>query len=716
MQKVNIALISTLYNTKGADFYKEIYFPVIKYAAMSIYYDSDASEKYFDITSLQERVSDKIGITIPISVLRNSLKALSRKTDSDIILELYQKGDYFVVKRNCDISVNEAIEHESNTLSTSFREIDICFQEYLQTEKLTSKKQFADLFNESSEDVARYINSESSSTIVNEDYVNVIRFINWLKESNPKYYDVVNTLLWGSIIAGFLQRKKIEADIKVISNVEYYLDTSIILSLLGLDSEENIRYARDLVRIISESGSTPAVHALTLRELSRILQRVEIDQSPKPGTSIEHAWVEQDLCLSDILKIRNNLETKLNNEFGITVRTYSSSILDDIENKYKNNMDVKALAEERGSHGEDKPRDIHDVFMRDYVQKINRDKGGAELENQSAYFVSLNGDLISFANREGQIESVIHASRVVLSLWIHSTNGTDIQNVVLTEAISRCFALNQTDVRRKLRLFQKHYNNCQFCKDDISNMYSSLIRRSEHTIAEVDRLEVADKSDSENKELECSEIIKGVIEAVKEEAENRKKSMSSMQEDIKELTSKIAQLDNILSESQSGNNDKDQIIQQFELEATKNKEFIEKLQAEIKRRNQIAKISEEINGLKDELSALDIQRSSSVSLFKFWFIIIAEGVAVSALLTLLIFVIIKWDKERIFSALNIASTITLLGLILRLNSMYLLAPGPSKTKVRKDQLDYWDENNPRRKELIDKIRELEQDKKKIECI
>ena len=39
MQNANIALISTLYNSKGADFYKDIYFPIIKYAAMNIFND-----------------------------------------------------------------------------------------------------------------------------------------------------------------------------------------------------------------------------------------------------------------------------------------------------------------------------------------------------------------------------------------------------------------------------------------------------------------------------------------------------------------------------------------------------------------------------------------------------------------------------------------------------------------------------------------------------
>ena len=458
-------------------------------------------------------------VILPRRVIGELSKLLEDATVDDVMVELYQKGDYFVIRRNWDISINHSLEQEANTLSTSFREVEICFNQFLEVEQLSSSKTFSDLFTESSEDVVNYINAEGTTNSINENYVNVIRFIKWLKDANPHYYSVVNTLLWGAIVAGFLQRKKIDPNIKIVDSVDYYLDTSIALSVLGLDSEENILYARDLVRIILDSGSTPCVHALTLREISRILRRVEIDQGPKPGTSIQHAWAEQGLCLSDILKIKNNLESKLQDEFNIAVSNMASHLLDKIEEKYKNNMDVRALAKNRGSHSEDKLRDIHDVYMRDYVNEINQVAGAGVLEKQTAFFVSLNNDMIAFANHEGQLENVIHASRVVMSLWIHSCSSHNIQRLALTETISRCFALNQTDVRRKLRLFQKYYSDCSFTKDDVSNMYTSLIRRSTQTITEVERIKSIEETDVENKDVVCQEIIQGVVQAVKKEAE-----------------------------------------------------------------------------------------------------------------------------------------------------------------------------------------------------
>ena len=159
MQNANIALISTLYNSKGADFYKDIYFPIIKYAAMNIFFESEDSQKYFDVIGLQERITNKIGITIPIPVLRNSIKALSRHSGQDVVLELYQKGDYFVIRKNWDAATNVCLEEQADIISARFRELNLYFVEFLKTEHLTSNKEFVDFFLTYAEDVSNYNSS-----------------------------------------------------------------------------------------------------------------------------------------------------------------------------------------------------------------------------------------------------------------------------------------------------------------------------------------------------------------------------------------------------------------------------------------------------------------------------------------------------------------------------------------------------------------------------
>ena len=41
MNRCNFSLIATLYNTSNAGFYNDIYFPIIKYAITTLFYQRD---------------------------------------------------------------------------------------------------------------------------------------------------------------------------------------------------------------------------------------------------------------------------------------------------------------------------------------------------------------------------------------------------------------------------------------------------------------------------------------------------------------------------------------------------------------------------------------------------------------------------------------------------------------------------------------------------
>lgn len=286
-----------------------------------MFFQSGQTQNYFSLTELKQYIIDKVGVDVPVPVLRNSIKALSKNQESDVVLDLYQKGDYFQIKHNWDQSINISFEEQSDSLSAQLRKTEILFQEYLELEQISSRKTFLNLFIDSAEDVINYVNQGNASSVVNEEYVNVIRFTEWLKNTENELYEIVNNLMWGSIVAGFLQRSNVEPDIRVVDEVDYYLDTSLVLSILKLDSAENIAYAKDLLKIILDSGSAAYAHPITIQELSHILCSVENSQGPKPGTSIEFAWDEQGWTLSKILHLRNNLADTLRNEYGINVPT-----------------------------------------------------------------------------------------------------------------------------------------------------------------------------------------------------------------------------------------------------------------------------------------------------------------------------------------------------------------------------------------------------------
>ena len=715
--KSNLALITTLYNSKGADFYKDIYFPLIRYSVTNISYG--LKEKHYDVIGLQDNIKEKAGITIPLQVLRNSIRLLSESKSLPFSVFLYSDGNYFKIIGDLGID-EEEINEAANLISSQYRRIEIFFQEYLEYEHLSSTKSLLDFFNNNSDDVLNYLEKGDALPEIDQEYVNVVRYIDWLKESKSEYYEVVNNLLWGSIVAGFLQRSNVELDINTIEKVDYYLDTSLVLSVLGLNSKENVAYAKDLIRIIKEAGSTPKVHALTIREIKFILEQVEAAQAPRVGSSIEQAWVEKDLQLSDLMHIHNNLEKLLVSE-DISVFPVNDIELDRIEDKYKSNHNVKSLALQRGSEADDKLREIHDIYMRDFIQKINDSKGGASIEKQSAYFVTLNSDLISFSNAgSGRAGAVLHAAKVVMNLWLHSSKSENIRQAALAEVMSRCYALNQTDARQKLKIFYKYYKDCSLTSEDIKNMYGSLVKRSANTINAVDEIIENESKDSEEKEQISKEIIAGLKTAVEKESAERAAAIAAANQKVAELTRRTESLEQAIEKGRNSSIEKDAIIRRYEEEQGASKETIARLENELKTINKLNEINKELGLLYDKKGELEKDRDKSISYFKFWFTILFEIVASVVFIFCLVMALVKWRKESIllsgYTLFTIGSGVAFFSVVKNISNLYILAPGPSKMKVRDEQRTFWEDKHPEYKKLNKEINELEEKKRTLEVI
>ena len=98
MDKSNFALISALYDTKGADLYNDVYFPIIKYEIVNQYYTQINIEKYYDIEELQGFIDKDFGIKIPLIVLKQAIRAIGNGVNG-IELIVYENGKQFKIKK-----------------------------------------------------------------------------------------------------------------------------------------------------------------------------------------------------------------------------------------------------------------------------------------------------------------------------------------------------------------------------------------------------------------------------------------------------------------------------------------------------------------------------------------------------------------------------------------------------------------------------------------
>jgi hypothetical protein len=535
MTKSNYALLTALYDSQTSDFYRDIYFPAVKYGLFLLYNSQTDIQKYYTVENVQGKVEEVFGVKIPLVVIKQAIKII-RNGHSDFSIELLSNGDQFAIRRAWDKTIADSIEYVYERNVTSFANIETLFSQYLTIQHVQTDKTFLSFFSENTEEIYHYINNDNDdSVLINEEYIHVVNFLKWIKKENIEIYNVAADIFWGSVIAAFLKRE-IDLNIKPETQVSYYLDSSLILSLLDLDSQANNQYTSELVSLIKSSGNLPYVHPLTIREVNSILFSVERDRLPKPGSGIADAYYRRGLTPTKIMQIRQTLRALIAKE-GLHIENASEAQLDTIQKEYKNKPSVVHLSTTRQTPLLDNIRDIHDVFMMDFITK--KQAKCVSIEKCNTFFVSLNNDLIELykSKSPNTASPIIHPSRIVLDLWIHDSKTTVIKKEALAEAIARSTALNQTDVRRKLRQISKCYKSEEFTEDKYKAVFLALMDRSKQVMGNVDAMVASADTDVENAQRLAEQIVQMSITL---EAERREANIDLQRrlDELKEIVLK----------------------------------------------------------------------------------------------------------------------------------------------------------------------------------
>jgi hypothetical protein len=704
--KNNLALIATLYNNHSANLYSDIYFPIINYGIATISKNQHDIEKYYDIEFLQSTIEQDFGIKIPLIVLRQALKTLVSQ-QQDITIKLYEKGEKFQIIKEWDVFIDKSIEERLSSVLKDFDELEDAFRVFIEKSNVTTNKSFSEFFSENTNDIFKYLDNLEAVPSINENYFHVANFLIQIKEKNSHLFKLANNTFWASVISAFLKRD-VDINIKPEKRVYYYLDSSLVLAILDLDSELNAIYGSELLSAIVASGHIPCIHPLTIKEIDGILHSVE-RSGPHNGSAIENAYYRRNLNPVGILKIRNSLPELLNNAKIQIVGNYSKNELDDICNKYKNKPKVNLLKETRG-YSNGGIRDVHDIFMCDYIIKKRGSIQNIEKANSS--FISLNSNLIVFVRQEftEKISPIIHPSNIISDLWLHDPKCTLIKENGLTEIMSRCIALNNTDVRRKLRQLAKFIDADNLSESDYIAVYNSLVNRSQNVLKKFDSIE---DSQNDNRE-ESRSIVAEIIQVSKVEEDNRINNLKSIQnqnEEIANQNQKLITEIELFKNTIADNLKHESVIKKQNV----NKDGeIEKLKQE---RKQLLKLTNRIKEIDSLLLSFEKGKEKSISMFKFWFLFIPEIVAICLFIFSIILYLVNVDSQQknylsILTTLSgivslIAFSISILLFLYKFKDSVILSPKIKHQSIRDEQVKYWITNNKEYSELLAEKEDIE---------
>ena len=601
MEKSNYALISALYSNEGMGLYKDIYFPIIKYALVKLYSESNQLEVFLGSDNIFNFIENKFGLTIPHVVIEKTIQKLS-VDNSRIELEIYEGGTSFIVKNASFDNTDLDIDEKEAAFSAQLKAIDEEYRLFAQTHDSADENvSFTEFITSNTEDVLGYFENKDINE-VDDRYTTMIFFLQYLSERKREMYDAANKLFWGSIISGFLKSKRPSVhDVSDSGEVsEYYIDTPIALGLLGLSYQDRETASNDVCKIIKASGGILRINPMTLDEISTIIQKSE-QNGANAMTPVADGCNRNNYNLNKLAKIRLNLVSELDKKGVSVLPKMSLHEKNQVINSYKNKSTTKALGERwRGVRFDEdfyevrnNYREIHDVYMDDFIRNRRNNKSSNQI-----YFLTSNRDLISFCKEQHEGTSYMMSTRdVILEKWMYNSVATNASRCALAETMANCLDLHNQRVRKQIAEVSSYYNKT---KDDFDlEVYKSFIQglynRAKKVIIAIDNIS-KEKEDKEN-----AKIIKDAVEASKKHYDEK---LAAMQENIENLSQTIGQTGKELEQS-------NQDLEKLQEDLTKEKEDKEKAVKENILLKEKDKLNNSINLVKNQLIPLELSRENS---------------------------------------------------------------------------------------------------------
>ena len=561
MKKSNYAFVSALYASKTKGLYSDIYFPIIKYALAKIFAAKIDGNVYCTADKVSEFIDDKFGIKIPTIVIAKSVCKIGNNQNFSLVV--YENGNTFQIKGAFYDEDN--IEEKERFFSDKLEEIETKYQEFLTQQGCSDDGvTFVQFIADNTDEILGYFENENKNC-VNERYATLILFLQYVHDGDKELYSVVHQLFWSSVVVAFLKSEKpLVNDLANGIKTEYFLDTSIVLGLLELSTSLKETYSKEVCSIILNSGGLLRVNPMTVEEIKYILEKVE-QNGPNPLTDIYDSYTRKKLIPNDLAKIRLNLEKKL---LALQIDVFpnmSPGAIQKIINDYKRKTVTKLLGDIRhnnqSSSFKDNFREIHDIYMDDYIKTRRKEKNLSE----NIHFMTDNVDLVNFCHAQHEDTNyMITTGKVILNLWMHNKQEIDVSDCVLTETMARCLGLHKSNVRYKIMEVARFYNQTkddfdpQVYKDFIAHLY----RRAKNVISTAEQISmngpipqsiaklIKEAVDKDNEAYKNSlALATRKNQELQKESENKEKQIENIKNTVADLKDKVVdsnqQIDNL---------------------------------------------------------------------------------------------------------------------------------------------------------------------------
>ncbi|MHB9072557.1 MAG: hypothetical protein ACYC6G_03420 [Desulfobaccales bacterium] len=151
----------------------------------------------------------------------------------------------------------------------------------------------------------------------------VSRFVNYISSKSPEMFKYFVTVITGRMLENALMASDLSGIGARFRNTTIYLDTPLILHLVGAVGKDNQIYSREIFSLFKDSGAEIKVFSHTLEETDYVLRNAEKLLEMRSGGhgNVIVALREEGMSPSDVILIRARLRNILSDEGFAIVQT-----------------------------------------------------------------------------------------------------------------------------------------------------------------------------------------------------------------------------------------------------------------------------------------------------------------------------------------------------------------------------------------------------------
>jgi hypothetical protein len=272
-------------------------------------------------TVVRDQIRTQFGLDIPERPIQLVLKRLSRKHPIKREYGIYRITGILPDPRLV-IKKSEAERHIQAVVSGLIEFSKLSGKEIsTEDEAITALTVFLSMFDISC--LRTYLRGTVIPTITEKhdsDAVLVGQYILHLQKTDLERFESLMILVQGHMLANALLCPDLENAPKAYKGVTFYLDTPLLIHLLGLEGQAKQAAMKDLIELLHKLGGSVATFSHSSKELERVLKgAAEFVNSPKGRGTIVMEARRIGTSRSDLLLLAGKIGDKLD-KAGIKVK------------------------------------------------------------------------------------------------------------------------------------------------------------------------------------------------------------------------------------------------------------------------------------------------------------------------------------------------------------------------------------------------------------